>query len=147
MSAYGPALRWYTKESGDITCDRNLVQQLFLRTLERDRAIPYVISEIKLYLKPGIPNNEALILALTKAAAGERDREENFSSKSKKVKGAVETGLAENSVVGKKANLLEKFIKKFTSMEIPLDALNLKQNGRSTRLLCKACIQNNLSDC
>ena len=60
----------------------NLVQQLFLRTLERGIANPYILSEIKAYLKSGSVNDEVLILAITKAAAAERDREENFSSKS-----------------------------------------------------------------
>ena len=62
-----------------------------------------------------------MILAVTKAAAAERDREENFSPKSKKVKGAtvnaVQTGQAGNSVVRKLANLLEKFDKRVASME------------------------------
>ena len=92
-----------------------------------------------------------MILAVTKAAAAEGHREDNFSFKSKKVKGAtvsaVETGQAESSVVGKLASLLEKFDKSFTSMESQLDPLNLKQNQRTTGLLCKACKQNNLSDC
>ena len=30
-------------------------------------------------------------------------------------------------------------------MESPFDVLNLEQNQRTTRLLCKACKQNNLS--
>ena len=89
-----------------------------------------------------------MVLAVTKAVAVERDREENFSSKSKKVKGAtvsaVETGQAENSVMGKLANLLEKFDKSVASMESRLDTLSLKQNQRTTRLLRKACKQNNL---
>ena len=50
-------------------------------------------------------------------------------------------------MVGKLANLLETFDKRVASMESRLDALNLKQNQRTTRLLCKACKQNNLSDC
>ena len=140
-----------SKESGDITYDPNLVQQLFLRTLERDIASAYVLSEINPYLKSGSVNDEALILTVTKTEAAERYREENFSSKSKKVKGAtvnaVETGEAENSVVGKLANLLEKFDKRVAIMKSRLDALNLEQNQRTTRLLCKACKQNKLSDC
>ena len=140
-----------SKQSDDITYDPNLVQQLFLRTLERGIASPYVLSEIKPYLKSGSVNDEAFILAVTKAPAAERDTEENFSSKSKKVKGAtvsaVETGQAENSVMGKLAKLLEKFDKRVASMESRLDALNLKQNQRTTRLLCKVCKQNNLNDC
>ena len=139
-----------SKESADIIYDPNLVQQFFLRTLERGIASPYVLSEIKPYLKSGSVNYEALILALTKATAAERDRVENFASKSKKVKGAtvnaVETGQAENFVVGKLDNLLEKFDKSVSSMESQLDALNLKKNQRTTRLLCKACKQSNLSD-
>ena len=35
------------KQSNDITYDPNLVQQLFLRTLKRGIASPYVLSEIK----------------------------------------------------------------------------------------------------
>ena len=46
-----------------------------------------------------------MIFVVTKAAAVERDSEENFSSKFKKANGAavsaVETDQAENSVVGK----------------------------------------------
>ena len=71
-----------SKQSDDNTFEPNLVQQLFLRTLERDITNPFVLSEIKPYLKSGSVNDEALILAVTKAAAAERDREENFSSKS-----------------------------------------------------------------
>ena len=85
-----------SQKSGDITYDPNLVQQLFLRTLEKGIASAYVLSEIKPYLKSGSVNDEALILTVTKAEAAEIDREENFSSKSKKVKGAtvnaVQTG-------------------------------------------------------
>lgn len=78
-----------SKQSDDIAYDPNLVQQLSLRTLERGKVSPYVFSDIKLYLKTGSVNNEALILAVTKVAATERDKEENFSTKSKKVKGAA----------------------------------------------------------
>ena len=92
-----------------------------------------------------------MTLTVTKQAAAERDKEENCSFKSTKVKGAkvsvVETGLAENFVVGKLANLLEKFDKRIASMENWLDSLNLKQNQRTTRLMCKTCKQNNLGDC
>ena len=53
-----------------------------------------------------------MILAVPKA---ERYREDNFSSKSKKGKGTTISVIskkhAENSVVGKLANLLEKFNK------------------------------------
>ena len=110
-----------SKQSDEITYDPNLVHQLFLRTLERRIASPYVLSEIKPYLKWDSVNDEALILAVTKAATAERHREHNFSFKSNKVKGAtvsaVETGQAESFVVGKLASLLEKFGKRFTSME------------------------------
>ena len=63
-----------SKQSDDIPYDRNLVQQLFLRTLERGIASPYVLSEIKPYLKSGSVNDETLILAVTKATTAERDR-------------------------------------------------------------------------
>ena len=33
------------------------------------------------------------------------------------------------------------------TMESRLDTLNLKQKHRTSRLLCKACKQNNLCDC
>ena len=93
-----------SKQPDNITSDPNLAQRLFLRTLERGITRPYVLSEIKPYLKSGSVKDEALILAVTKAAAAERYMEENFSSKSKKVYGAavsaVETGQAENSVMG-----------------------------------------------
>ena len=71
-----------SKLSDDNIFEPNLVQQLFLRTLEWGITNPFVLSEIKPYLKSGSVNDEALILAVTKAAAAERDREENFSSKS-----------------------------------------------------------------
>ena len=58
----------------------------------------------------------------------------------------VETVQAENFVVGKLANFLGKFDKRVPSMESQLYALYLKQNQRTTRLLCKTCKQNNLSD-
>ena len=62
------------KQSDDNIYDPNLVPQ----TLERDITSLYVLSEIKPYLKSGSVNDEALILAVTKAATVERDREENF---------------------------------------------------------------------
>ena len=93
-----------SKQSDNITSDPNLAQRLFLRTVERGITRPYVLSEIKPYLKSGSVKDEALILAVTKTAASGRYMGENFSSKSKKVKGAtvsaVETGQTENSVVG-----------------------------------------------
>ena len=55
--------------------------------MERGIARPCILSEVKPYLKSGRVNEEAWILAVAKAAAAERDREENFSSKPKKVKG------------------------------------------------------------
>ena len=48
--------------SDDNTYDPNLVQLRFLRTLERDIASPYVLSEIHPYLKSCSVNDEALIL-------------------------------------------------------------------------------------
>ena len=73
----------------------------------------YILSKIKPYLKSGSVNDDVLILAVTKAAAAERHRKENFSSKPKKVKGAivsaVETSQSENSALGKLKNLFEKF--------------------------------------
>ena len=60
-----------------------------LRTPERGIASPFILSEIKPYLKSGSVNYEALIPTATKAAAAERDSEENVSSKSKKIKGAT----------------------------------------------------------
>ena len=119
--------------------------------MEKDIASPCILSETKPYLKSSNVNDEALILAVTKAAAAERNRKDNFSSKSKKVMwatvSAVWTGQAENYVVTKIANLLEKLDKKVPGMETRLDYLNLKQYQRITSLLCKACKQNNLSDC
>ena len=110
-----------SKQSDDTTYNPKLVRQLFLLTLEKGIASPYVLSEIKPYLKSGSVYDEALILAITKAAAAERDREENLSSKSKKVKGATvsaaEKRQAKNSVMGTLANLLEMFDKAFVSME------------------------------
>ena len=51
-----------SKQSHDIN-DPDLVKQLFRRTLERGIASPYVLSEIKPYLKSGRVNDEGLILA------------------------------------------------------------------------------------
>ena len=120
-----------------------------MRILERGTTSPYVLSKIKPYLQSGNVNDESLILAVTKAAAAKRDREDNFLSKSKKVKNAsvsaFETGQAESSVLGKLANPLEKSDKRVANMKSWLDALNLKQNQKITRLLCKACKQKNLS--
>ena len=110
-----------SKQSDDTTYNPKLVRQLFLLTLEKGIASPYVLSEIKPYLKSGSVYDEALILAITKAAAAERDREENLSSKSEKVKGATvstaEKRQAKNFVVGTLANFLEMFYKAFVSME------------------------------
>ena len=74
-----------SEQSDNSTSDPNLAQRLFLRTLERGVTRPYVLSEIKLYLKSGSVKDEALIFAVTKAAAAERYMEQKFSSKSKKV--------------------------------------------------------------
>ena len=130
-----------SKQSDDITYNPNLVQQIFLRTLERDISSQHVLSEIKPYSKSDNVNDEALIFAVTKSAAAEGDREENFSSKSEKFKeatvSAVETGQGENFVVGKLADLLEKFDKRVASIESRLVALNLTQ--KTPRLLCKPC--------
>ena len=40
-----------SRQSDGITHDPNLLQQLFLRTLESGIASPYVLSEIKPYLR------------------------------------------------------------------------------------------------
>ena len=66
------------------------MQQLFLRTLERGIASLCILSEIKPYLKVG-NSDEALITAVTRAAAAERDREKNFTLRSRKNKGGVVT--------------------------------------------------------
>ena len=50
---------------------------------------PYVLSEIKPYLKTGSVNDEALILSVTKTEPAGRGREDSFLSNSKKVKGAT----------------------------------------------------------
>ena len=46
-----------SKHSDDIACDPNLVQQLFLRTLQRGIATPYLLSEINPYLKSSRVND------------------------------------------------------------------------------------------
>ena len=74
------------KQSDHITYDSNLVQQLFLRTLERGISSKYVLSEIYPYLKTGSVNDEALILAVTKAAAAERDRKIIFHPSLRKLR-------------------------------------------------------------
>ena len=51
-----------------------------MRTLESEVASPYVINEIKSYLKLG-DLDEALTIALCRPAAAETDREENFTRK------------------------------------------------------------------
>ena len=92
-----------------------------MRIPERGTTSPYVLSKIKPYLQSGNVNDESLILAVTKAAAAKRDREDNFLSKSKKVKNAsvsaFETGQAESSVLGKLANPLEKSDKRVANMK------------------------------
>ena len=50
-------------------------------------------------------------------------------------------------MVRKLANFLKKFDQSVASMESGVDAINLKQNQRTTKLFCKDCKQNNLSDC
>ena len=55
-----------SKQSDEIMYDPNLVQQLFLRTLKRGIASPYILSEIKPYVKIGN--------SVTRAAAGGRQR-------------------------------------------------------------------------
>ena len=75
-----------SKQSDEITCDPNLVVKLFLRTLERGIASSYILSGIKLYLKVG-NCDEALITAVTRAVAVEKDRAENFATRSRKNKG------------------------------------------------------------
>ena len=68
------------KQSDEITYDPNLAQQLSLKTLETEIASPYVINEIKPYLKVG-NSDEVLTTAVSRSAATERDREENFARK------------------------------------------------------------------
>ena len=75
-----------SKQSDEITYDPNLVVKLFLRTLERGIASSYILSGIKLYLKVG-NCDEALITAVTRAVAVEKDRAENFATRSRKNKG------------------------------------------------------------
>ena len=60
----------------------NLVQLLFLRTLEKGIESPYALSEIKPYF-------EDLTLAVIKATAVEMVSEDNFPSKSRKVECAT----------------------------------------------------------
>ena len=62
-----------SKQSDEITYDPKLVQQLFLRTLKRGIASPYILNKIKHYLRVG-NSDEAMITAVTRAATAERDR-------------------------------------------------------------------------
>ena len=87
-----------SKQPDDITYNPNLVQQLFLRTLERSIASPYVLSEIQPYLKSGRFNDEAMILSVTKAAAAERDREKMFHLSLRKLRVLLSTQLKLNKL-------------------------------------------------
>ena len=83
---FGDASESNCEQSGDIIYDPNLVQQLFLRTFERDIVSPYVLREIKPHLKPE-STDESLTTAVTRVSAAERDREEYFSTRLKKARG------------------------------------------------------------
>ena len=80
-----------SKQPGHITYDPNLVQQLFLRTLGRGVASPYVLSEFRPCLISGSFNDEALIISVTKAAAAERDREKIFNLRLRKIRVLLST--------------------------------------------------------
>lgn len=71
-----------SKQSNDITYDPNLIQELFLRTIERSIAGLYVLSYIKPYLKPGTA--ESLIRAVTRAWAVGWDRQEKSATRPRK---------------------------------------------------------------
>lgn len=72
-----------SKQSNDITYDPNLIQELFLRTIERSIAGLYVLSYIKPYLKPGTAD-ESLIRAVTRAWAAGWDRQEKSATRPRK---------------------------------------------------------------
>ena len=145
-----------SKQADDIMYDPNLVQQLFLRTLERGIASPYILSEIKPYLKPSC-SDESLIIAVTRASAAERDREENFSSKHRKLRGAVhKVDIPEQNddSSAKLTSFLESFEKRFANLEKKFESLQLEQNPKgayrgtqSKDFRCSACKQKNLSEC
>ena len=69
-----------SKQSDEITYDPNLAQQLFLRNLETGIASPYMLSEIKPYLKVG-NSDEALMTAVTRAAEVDIQRKKLFHLK------------------------------------------------------------------
>ena len=144
-----------------LTYDPNLVQQLFLRTLERGIASPYILSEIKPYLRVG-NSDEALITAVTRAAEVERDREENFAVRSRKNNGAAFTVSASeyqsdnSSSTSNKSltKLFEKFDKRMSEMKSQLKSLTvctqwqgLGNMNHNRDLRCKKCKEKNLSDC
>ena len=132
-----------------------------MRTLEREIASPYILSEIKPYLR--VRNSvEALTTAVTRAAAAERDREENFAVRSRKNKGGVFTVAASeyqsdnaSSTTNKSlTKLFEKFDKRMSDMESQLKSLtvNTQRQGlgnmhHNRDLRCKKCKEKNLSDC
>ena len=150
-----------SKQPDKITYDLNLVQQLFLRILERGIASPYILSEIKPYLKVG-NSDEALISAVSRAAAAERDREEKFAVRSRKNKGGVFTISAvehqsdnESSTSNKNlTKFFEKFDKRMSEIESQLKSLtvNTQRQGlvnmlHKRDLRCKKCKEKILSDC
>ena len=61
-----------------------------MKTLETGISSPYVLSETKPYLK--VWNlDKALLTAVTRTVAAEKNREENFAVRSRKNKGGVFT--------------------------------------------------------
>ena len=103
-----------------------------MKGLERGIASPYILSEIKPYLKVG-NSDEALITVVTRPAVAERNREENFVVRCRKNKGGVFAVSAvehqshnESSTSNKNLEKsFEKFDKRMSEMETQLKSLSV----------------------
>ena len=137
-----------------ILCNSNL------KSLERGIASPYILSEVKPYLKVG-NSDEALITAVARPAVAERNREKNFALRCRKNKGGVFTVSAveyqshnESSTSNKNlTKSFEKFDKRMSEMESQLKSLtvNIQRQGSGNMihkrdLRCKKSKEKNLSD-
>ena len=148
------------KQSDKRMYDPNFFRRLFLRTIGRKFASPYILSEIKFYLKLGISGEALINICLW--LLQQRDREENFAVRSRKNKGDPLTVSASDSQSGNESStpsqswtkLFKKFEKRMFEMESQLKSLtvNTQQQGlgnmdHNSDLRCKKCKEKNLNDC
>ena len=149
------------KQCVEITCNPNILQQSFLRNLERGITSPRLHSEIKHNLKLG-NSDKALITVVTRVAAAERERVKTFAVRSRKNKGGVFTvstteyqsdneSFAPNKMLRK---LFEKFNKSIFEMENKLKSpivytqrQGLGNMHHNRDLRCTMCKEKSLNDC